>query len=105
MVLIYEKIYISIDYLVISFCKKQYYLCRKNKMYFKANLALIKFIILFTVSNSTFAKRVSCKSFKTQSETQAYFIKHKAKSLDRDGDSKACDCLPGGNGKNCPKKK
>lgn len=27
------------------------------------------------------------------------------KSLDRDGDGQACDCLPGGNGKKCPKKK
>mgnify|MGYP000989827013 CR=1 FL=1 len=24
--------------------------------------------------------------------------------LDRDGDGKACDCNPGGNGKKCPKK-
>ncbi|WP_335970268.1 hypothetical protein [Acinetobacter bereziniae] len=27
------------------------------------------------------------------------------KSLDRDGDGHACYCLPGGNGKKCPKKK
>lgn len=74
-------------------------------MNLKVNVFLITFVILFSVSNSTFAKRVSCKSFKTQSDAQAYFVKHKAKSLDRDGDGKACDCLPGGNGKNCPKKK
>lgn len=49
--------------------------------------------------------RVSCKSFKTQAEAQAYYNKHKTKSLDRDGDGRACDCLPGGSGKNCPAKK
>lgn len=57
------------------------------------------------LSMSTSAQRVSCKSFKTQSEAQSYFVKHKAKSLDRDGDGYACDCLPGGKGKKCPKKK
>lgn len=66
--------------------------------------------ILFTLnglllSSTASAARVSCKSFKTQAEAQAYFIKHKVKSLDRNGDGKACDCLPGGNGKKCPKKK
>jgi hypothetical protein len=49
--------------------------------------------------------RVSCKSFKTQAQAQAYYVKNKAKSLDRDGDGRACDCLPGGTGKNCPAKK
>lgn len=66
---------------------------------------LFTVLSIFLVSISVSAGRVSCKSFKTQSEEQAYFIKHKAKSLDRDGDGKACDCLPGGNGKHCPKKK
>lgn len=27
------------------------------------------------------------------------------KSLDRDGDGQACDCLPGGNSKKCPKRR
>ncbi|OBX79144.1 excalibur calcium-binding domain-containing protein [Faucicola atlantae] len=49
--------------------------------------------------------RVSCKSFKTQAQAQAYYVKNKAKSLDRDGDGRACDCLPGGTGKNCPTEK
>lgn len=66
---------------------------------------LFNVLSTFLVSMSASAGRVSCKSFKTQSEAQAYFIKHKAKSLDRDGDGQACDCLPGGNGKKCPKKK
>lgn len=60
----------------------------KSKMNFKINVALITSIIFFSVSSGAFAKRVSCKSFKTQSEAQAYFIKHKAKSLDRDGDGR-----------------
>lgn len=57
------------------------------------------------------AKAKSCKSFKTQAEAQAYYNKQKKagasgwKSLDRDGDGRACDCLPGGTGKNCPTKK
>lgn len=60
---------------------------------------------------SAHAKRVTCKSFKTQQEAQQYYEQRKRsgqsgwKSLDRDGDGKACDCLPGGNGKHCPKLK
>lgn len=49
--------------------------------------------------------RISCKSFKTQAEAQAYYKKSGNRSLDRDGDGRACDCLPGGTGKNCPTKK
>ncbi|GHA65998.1 hypothetical protein GCM10009007_03050 [Formosimonas limnophila] len=45
-----------------------------------------------------------CKDFATQAQAQRYFEQHNARSLDRDGDGRACDCLPGGNGKNCPKK-
>lgn len=66
---------------------------------------LCSLLSVFFTSMSVSAGRVSCKNFKTQSEAQGYFIKHKAKSLDRDGDGQACDCLPGGNGKKCPKKK
>ncbi|MEG0619394.1 MAG: excalibur calcium-binding domain-containing protein [Bacilli bacterium] len=70
-------------------------------------LMKVKFLILFSIliSQTIFAERVTCKKFKTQSEAQAYFMKHKGKNLDRDGDGQACDCLPGGNGKKCPKKK
>lgn len=48
-----------------------------------------------------------CKDFKTHQEAQAYFKAKKPgyKRLDRDGDGFACDCLPGGNGKKCPKAK
>ncbi|GGH30040.1 excalibur calcium-binding domain-containing protein [Acinetobacter courvalinii] len=53
----------------------------------------------------------NCSDFGTQKEAQAWYEQRKKsgqtgwKSLDHDGDSKACDCLPGGNGKNYPKKK
>ena len=53
----------------------------------------------------------TCKDFSTQAEAQSYHDKLKKsdktgwKSLDRDGDGRACDCLPGGSGKNCPKSK
>ena len=48
-----------------------------------------------------------CKDFKTHQEAQAYFNAKKQgyKRLDRDKDGSACDCLPGGNGKKCPKKR
>ena len=58
-------------------------------------------IALITSANA----RTTCKSFKTQQEAQKYYEQRKKlgqtgwKSLDRDGDGKACDCLPGGNGK------
>lgn len=67
----------------------------------------LKIVLSFWLLIPTFAlaERVSCKSFKTQSEAQAYYIKYKAKNLDRDRDGQACDCLPGGNGKKCPKRK
>jgi len=63
------------------------------------------FLSAFFTSMFVSAGRVSCKSFKTQAEAQLYFIKHKAMNLDRDGDGQACDCLLGGNGTKCPKKK
>lgn len=52
----------------------------------------------------------SCKDFSTHQAAQKWYEARKAsgqtgwKSLDRDGDGKACDCLPGGSGKNCPGK-
>lgn len=61
--------------------------------------------LLLLAGVSVTAEAAKCADFKTQAEAQAYFIKHKAKRLDRDGDGKACDCLPGGSGKKCPKKK
>lgn len=68
------------------------------------SLALLVAVVLI-LPTPAMAKRVSCKSFKTQAAAQAYYVKHKAKSLDRDGDGRACNCLPGGSQKNCPKKK
>ncbi|MFW1927046.1 excalibur calcium-binding domain-containing protein [Acinetobacter ursingii] len=68
----------------------------------------MKFLLILVISISptlTFAKY--CKDFKTHQEAQAYFKAKKPgyKRLDRDGDGFACDCLPGGNGKKCPKAK
>ncbi len=51
-------------------------------------------LITATTAN---AKRISCKSFKTQAEAQAYYNKRKKagkagwKSLDRDRDGIACE--------------
>lgn len=45
---------------------------------------------------STSASAVSCKSFSTQAEAQAYFNKHGAKKLDRDNDGIACENNVGG---------
>lgn len=45
---------------------------------------------------STSASAVSCKSFSTQAEAQAYFNKHGAKNLDRDHDGIACENNVGG---------
>lgn len=55
----------------------------------------------------TLASAKYCKDFKTHQEAQAYFNAKKPgyKRLDRDKDGSACDCLPGGNGKKCPKRK
>lgn len=62
-------------------------------------------VIIFSFPSLTFAKY--CKDFKTHQEAQAYFNAKKPgyKPLDRDKDGSACDCLPGGNGKKCPKSK
>ena len=76
----------------------------------------IKPIVLFLsialatpLLSTAYAK--ACKDFSTHQEAQAWYEKRKKsgqtgwKSLDRDGDGYACDCLPGGNGKKCPKNK
>lgn len=69
----------------------------------------IIFILMGLLSSQSYAKK--CADFGTQKEAQAWYEQRKKsgqtgwKSLDRDGDGKACDCLPGGSGKNCPKKK
>ncbi|AXF86653.1 hypothetical protein DTO96_102408 [Ephemeroptericola cinctiostellae] len=68
----------------------------------------MKFLILSISALSLFcgtANAKSCKSFKTHAEAQKYYETHKAKSLDRDGDGSACDCLPGGSGRKCPNHK
>ncbi|MFW1665073.1 excalibur calcium-binding domain-containing protein [Acinetobacter ursingii] len=65
--------------------------------------------VLIIMPTTAIAKK--CADFKTQQEAQSWFEKQRKsggsgwKGLDRDGDGKACDCLPGGNGKNCPKSK
>lgn len=61
--------------------------------------------LILCLPSLSFAKY--CKDFKTHQEAQAYFNAKKPgyKSLDRDGDGSACDCLPGGSGKKCPKAK
>lgn len=69
------------------------------------NKLIITLVAALFVMPTFAAGSKSCKDFKTQAEAQAYYVKNKAKKLDRDGDGRACDCLPGGNGKNCPKSK
>jgi hypothetical protein len=68
--------------------------------------------ILFLFNNLAYAEpRIQCSDFQSQTSAQKFYEKLKAsgdkgwKSLDRDGDGRACDCLPGGNGQNCPKPK
>ncbi|WP_230656931.1 excalibur calcium-binding domain-containing protein [Psychrobacter sp. I-STPA10] len=71
---------------------------------------LISFTIIFTPLAHA-KQRVTCKDFKTQKEAQAWYEQRKRagqkgwKALDRDKDGQACNCLPGGNGTHCPKKK
>ncbi|MCU4481362.1 excalibur calcium-binding domain-containing protein [Acinetobacter ursingii] len=66
-------------------------------------------LILPFVSIQINAKK--CADFANQKQAQAWYEQRKKsgqsgwKSLDRDGDGQACDCLNGGSGKKCPKKK
>ncbi|MBK0062602.1 MULTISPECIES: excalibur calcium-binding domain-containing protein [unclassified Acinetobacter] len=66
---------------------------------------ILALLIGLCLPSIAFAKY--CKDFKTHAEAQAYFNAKKPgyKRLDRDGDGSACDCLPGGTGKKCPKNK
>ncbi|VXB85689.1 conserved exported hypothetical protein [Enhydrobacter sp. 8BJ] len=61
-------------------------------------------ILVSALMASPAMARVSCKSFKNQVQAQAHYNAKKQgwRGLDRDGDGRACDCLPGGSGKNCP---
>ena len=72
----------------------------------------MKFLLILVLgftSIQVYAKK--CADFSTQQLAQKWYEQRKKsgqtgwKSLDRDGDGQACDCLPGGNGKKCPKKK
>ena len=48
------------------------------------------------ILSTAITQAATCSMFATQAEAQAYFIKYKAKELDRDKDGEACECLPGG---------
>ena len=52
---------------------------------------LLVAILGFTSVNA-FAGRVTCSSFSTQAEAQAYYVKYNAYWLD----GEACECLYGG---------
>ncbi len=72
-------------------------------------MKILLLIALGIISVPTYAKK--CADFSTQKQAQAWYEQRKSsgqtgwKSLDRDKDGSACDCLPGGNGTNCPRKK
>ena len=64
-------------------------------------------IIALLLSFPTLSFAVKCADFQTHQEAQTYFNSKKPgyKRLDRDKDGSACDCLPGGSGTKCPKRK
>ena len=72
-------------------------------------MKILLILVLGFTTTQIYAKK--CADFGTQHEAQSWYEQRKKsgqtgwKSLDRDGDGKACDCLSGGNGKNCPKNK
>lgn len=74
------------------------------------HLGVIGVVALCLLPSLAHAKAKKCSDFATQQQAQAYYESLKKagktgwKSLDRDGDGRACDCLPGGSSKNCPKK-
>ena len=72
-----------------------------KKTYFAALLPVLCLLIPHQA-----VAAAKCKDFPTHQAEQKYYLAKKPgwKSLDRDGDGKACDCNPGGNGKKCPKK-
>lgn len=76
----------------------------------KTLLTTVLTATLLVATTPAFAKAKTCKDFATQKQAQDYYEKRKKagltgwKSLDRDGDGRACDCNKGGSGKNCPKK-
>lgn len=72
----------------------------------------MKFLLILVLgftSIQVYAKK--CADFSTQQQAQKWYEERKKsgqtgwKKLDRDGDGQACDCLPGGSGKKCPKKR
>lgn len=72
----------------------------------------MKFLLILVLgftSIQVYSKK--CAYFSSQKQAQSWYEQRKKsgqtgwKSLDRDGDGHACDCLPGGNGKKCPKKR
>lgn len=72
-------------------------------------MKILLILVLALTTFQVYAKK--CADFSTQKQAQDWYEQRKKsgqtgwKSLDRDGDGQACDCLPGGNGKKCPKKK
>jgi hypothetical protein len=72
-------------------------------------MKILLFLVLGLTALQVYAKK--CADFNTQKQAQDWYEQRKKsgltgwKSLDRDGDGQACDCLPGGNGKQCPKNK
>lgn len=72
-------------------------------------MKILLYFIFGLIYFQTSAKK--CADFSSQKEAQSWYEQRKKsgqtgwKSLDRDKDGSACDCLPGGNGQKCPKKK
>ena len=68
---------------------------------------LILVLGLFSIQK----KKKKCADFSTQKQAQAWYEQRKKsgqtgwKRVDREDEGQAGECLPGGNGKKCPKKK
>src|SRR5438094_9792020 len=53
--------------------------------------------IFVALATHASAQQVTCSSFTTQQQAQAYYDQHRDQTqLDSDGDGKACEGLPGG---------